>query len=105
MHILIMILIVLLAFLNQRLWLSEDHGFGKVRLLNNVIRAQTRDNAALAERNSALEAEVRNLKEGMDAVEERARVDLGLIRRGETFYHFLEPAKVEAAPQRSPAKR
>ncbi len=49
-------------------------------------------NAGLKARNEALDAEVRDLKQGLDAIEERARVDLGMIRKDEVFYQVV-PAR------------
>ena len=90
MRLVILILLVLLAVLNHRLWLSDDGGFQKVWLLQDAIKAQDGENKSLKERNQTLEAEVKDLKEGFAAVEERARLELGMIRQGETFFHILE---------------
>jgi len=65
------------------------------------VRAQTEENAALNERNRALEADIQDLKTGMTAIEERARSEMGMIRQDETFYRLLEkpaPAPTEAKP-------
>jgi cell division protein FtsB len=77
--------LLVLVGLQQRLWFG-DGGLAEVADLERRIRAQTAENARLAERNRALEAEVQDLKTGLEAVEERARRDLGMIRRDETFY-------------------
>jgi cell division protein FtsB len=90
MRIVALILTALLAFLNYQLWLSEDRGFQKVWLLKDAIKTQRTENAALSERNQALEAEVKDLKNGLAAVEERARAELGMVRQGETFFHLLD---------------
>jgi len=90
MRIVILILLVLLAILNHRLWLADDGGFQKVWLLQDAIQAQDSENRSLKERNATLEAEVKDLKEGFAAIEERARIELGMIRQGETFFHILE---------------
>ena len=90
MRIMILILLVLLVVLNHRLWLSDDGGFQKVWLLQDAIKAQDGENKSLKERNAILEAEVKDLKEGFAAIEERARLELGMIRQGETFFHILE---------------
>lgn len=94
----ILILLVLLAVLNHRLWLSDDGGFQKVWLLQDAIKAQDGENKSLKERNDTLEAEVKDLKEGFAAIEERARLELGMIRQGETFFHILEGLPPSAAP-------
>jgi cell division protein FtsB len=90
MRIVILILLVLLAVLNHRLWLSDDGGFQKVWLLQDAIKAQDGENKSLKERDETLDAEVKDLKEGFAAVEERARLELGMIRQGETFFQILE---------------
>jgi cell division protein FtsB len=90
MRVVVLVLIALLALLNHQLWLSEDRGFQKVWLLKDAIKAQVTENAALTERNKTLEAEVKDLKEGLAAVEERARLEMGMVRQGETFFRILE---------------
>jgi cell division protein FtsB len=84
--------LVLLTFLflalQADLWLSDD-GFRKTRDLQKAVEQARTENEALAVRNSALEAEVQNLKTGLDAAEERARSDLGLIGPRETFYQVV----------------
>ncbi len=82
---LIMALLLLLAALQVRLWVSAD-GLRGVRALQARIAMQRQENQRLAERNQRLEADVRDLKKGFGALEERARADLGLILPGETFY-------------------
>jgi len=84
------VLIGLTVALNYRLWLSDTHGLPKVRLLQTALQEQQDENAQLAERNQALAAEVRSLKEGDEAIEELARTELGMIRKDETFFRVLE---------------
>ncbi len=81
-------LIALLASLQIPLWLG-DGSFRDLRLLNQAIGEQQSENLALQVRNRALEAEVSDLKNGFDAIEERARTNLGMTREGETFFHLL----------------
>jgi cell division protein FtsB len=81
--------------LQYRLWLSDD-GVNEVRRLETAVKAQQHENAELAARNAQLAAEVQNLKQGLDAVEERARSDLGMVRANETFYQVVAP---DPAPQ------
>lgn len=87
------ILIVLLLLLQYRLWFGTG---GLIRLwqINQTIEAQTLENSKLQERNLALEAEVIDLKRGLEAVEERARSELGMIKKGETFVQIISPAEV-----------
>lgn len=85
-------LLAILAFtfvwLQSQLWLADD-GYRKTRKLRAEVRLAAAENLRLAERNAALEAEVRNLKTGHEAAEERARSDLGLIGPNETFYQVV----------------
>ena len=62
----------------------------EVHRLEAAIALQREDNARLEARNLRLAAEVHDLKEGLEAVEERARSDLGMIGRNETFYQLVE---------------
>ena len=71
-----------------QLWLSED-GYRKTRNLRQAVIEQSGQNQTLKARNEALEAEVINLKEGREAAEERARTDLGMIGKSETFYQVV----------------
>lgn len=89
--ILVLLGIVGLALQGQ-LWLADD-GYRKTRTLRQAVTDQSRQNETLRARNAALDAEVVNLKRGLEAAEERARTDLGLIGRGETFYQVV-PAVV-----------
>ena len=88
MRWLLLPLLALLAVLQFRLWLS-DGGYREVWRLRTQVAEQEQENGQLVSRNSALEAEVLDLKEGLAAAEERARTDLGMIKRGETFYQIL----------------
>ena len=88
-QILIAVLIAVLIFLQYLLWLAED-GVRQTHALRIAIQAQTEENAALNERNRALEADVADLKNGLMAIEERARAEMGMIRPDETFYRILE---------------
>ncbi len=90
------LLIVVLA-LQYRLWLS-DSGIREVRRLQNAVAAQTQQNVELKERNEQLAAEVKDLKEGLDAVEERARSDLGMVGANESFYQVVSPPPAEHSP-------
>jgi len=83
------ILVVLLLLLQYKLWFG-DGSITEVRELERAIEAQRKENESLRQRNRALEAEVNDLKTGLDAIEERARSELGMIREGETFYQIVE---------------
>ena len=83
-------LLVLLVALQAALWLG-DRGMAEVHRLEAAVGAQTEENTRLELRNRRLAAEVLDLKEGLETVEERARTDLGMIGRDETFYQLVEP--------------
>jgi cell division protein FtsB len=88
------LLTVLLLLLQYRLWVSHD-GLPSLLRLHHAVEKQRQDNAVLAERNQLLAAEVKDLKSGRDALEERARSELGMIKPGETFFQIVEPAKAD----------
>ncbi|WP_417660174.1 cell division protein FtsB [Pseudomonas sp.] len=83
------ILILLLAGLQYRLWVG-DGSLAQVADLKHQIANQQGENERLNERNRVLEAEVRELKKGMETVEERARHELGMVKDGETLYQLAE---------------
>jgi cell division protein FtsB len=85
----ILILAVLLLLLQVRLWVS-DGGYRAAWRLDEQVAAQQVENDALRERNRALAAEVSDLKTGLDAVQEIARSELGMIREGETLFQVVE---------------
>ena len=87
MRFLMVVLAVVLVLLHARLWLSNG-GLREVWHLEAEVARRSEDNARLAARNSALEAEVRDLRQGTAAAEERARTELGMIHEGETFYQI-----------------
>jgi cell division protein FtsB len=88
-------LLVGLAFaalgLQAELWFTDD-GYQKTLKLRTAVADQSALNDSLRERNAALDAEVINLKQGVDAAEERARTDLGMIGKHETFYQVVPVA-------------
>lgn len=90
-HWIVVLLAILSLSLGGQLLLSED-GYRKTRALRQAVDVQRRENEELRARNVALDAEVINLKRGVDAAEERARTDLGFIGRGETFYQVVPVA-------------
>jgi cell division protein FtsB len=98
MKILAAALVIVLVLLQYRLWLG-DGGMREVHRLRAEIDVQKDQNRELKERNRTLAAEVQDLKKGTVAIEERARTDLGMVGRGETFYQVVEPkATVQPAP-------
>jgi len=91
MRFVMIVLAVVLVLLQARLWLSNG-GLREVWHLEAEVARRTEDNDRLAARNAALDAEVRDLKQGLAAAEERARTDLGMIHAGETFYQIAPAA-------------
>ena len=89
MRWLVGLLVVLLVLLQARLWFG-DGSLADVWDLYRQVEMQKQENRQLRERNQALEAEVQDLKQGLEAIEERAREELGMIREDETFYQIIE---------------
>ena len=85
------LLFAALLVLQYRIWASPS-GMREVWRLERAIEAQVDENERLAERNRTLAAEVRDLKEGKKAIEERARTDLGMVRANETFFQVVPPS-------------
>lgn len=86
-------LLIVVVLLQYRIWLSED-GVRELRRLDTAVATQRAQNDQLSERNRQLAAEVRDLKNGMQALEERARSELGMIANNETFYQVVPPRSV-----------
>ena len=87
---LLVALAILFVYLQIRLWVGEG-SLAEVTTLRHEINQQKAEIERLKQRNAALQAEVMSLKRDLDAVEERARSDLGMIREGEVFYQIMEP--------------
>jgi cell division protein FtsB len=96
MRIIAALLLVAFLALQYRLWVSPN-GMRDLWRTEKAIAAQTEENERLAERNRTLAAEVRDLKEGRAAIEERARTDLGMVGGNETFFQVVPPPAVPAA--------
>jgi len=94
MKILIGILIILLIGLQYKLWLG-DGSLSEVVQLSRELDLQKQKLRLLEERNTILEAQVLDLQNGLDAFEEKARNDLGMIKQGETFIQLIPSAKAE----------
>jgi len=90
-------LIALIALIQYPLWGGKGSWF-RVWEIDQQIRAQKEVNGRLQVRNAALDAEVRDLKQGSEAIEERARNELGMIRHDEIFFQVLDPG-ARTAPQ------
>jgi len=85
-----LILVALLLLLQYPLWIGKGSWL-KVWDLNRQLEAQQQVNLQTQVRNAVLDAEVRDLKQGTAAIEERARSELGMIKRDEVFYQIVEP--------------
>lgn len=92
MRLLAFALILLIALIQNPLWFGKG-GWFRVWELDRQVEAQRETNRQLVARNQTLDAEVRDLKEGMDAVEERARLELGMIKSDEIFFQIFEPRR------------
>jgi cell division protein FtsB len=90
------LLIALIASMQYGLWLGKGSWL-RVWEIDRKISEQRHINDRLAARNAALDAEVRDLKEGVGAIEERARNELGMIRSDEIFFQVLERAAGDGA--------
>ena len=97
MKVLILSLATLVALIQYPLWLGRGSWL-RVWEVDQQIRVQRETNRQLQARNSALEAEVRDLKVGVEAIEERARSELGMIKQDEVFFQVLEAARPAPAP-------
>lgn len=88
MKVLTLILVVLIALLQYPLWLGKGSWL-KVWEIDQQVTRQHEINRKLQMRNAALDAEVRDLKQGHEAIEERARNELGMIKQNEIFFHIV----------------
>ncbi|OGT65601.1 MAG: hypothetical protein A2W69_02330 [Gammaproteobacteria bacterium RIFCSPLOWO2_02_47_7] len=88
MKFLSFLLITLLVLLQYRLWIGNG-SLTDVHHLQQAKQAQLEENERLRESNQSLTAEVHDLKHGFEAIEERARSELGLIKKDEKFYHII----------------
>lgn len=90
-------LVAALLMLQYRIWFSTD-GVGEVMRLRAAVAEQQSDNERLSARNRQLAAEVRDLKQGYSALEERARSDLGMVASNETFFQVGPADSPTVAP-------
>jgi cell division protein FtsB len=89
-------LVLLIALIQNPLWFGKG-GWLRVHELDAQVDAQREINVKLAGRNAMLNAEVLDLKQGYDAIEERARSELGMIRQDEVFFQLLQPSRPATA--------
>ena len=96
-----LILTALLLLLQYPLWLGKGSWL-KVWDHNRQLEAQREINQQAQIRNAAMDAEVRDLKQGTAAIEERARNELGMVKRGEVFYQIVEGKSEDASVSSTP---
>jgi cell division protein FtsB len=89
LKLIVAILLVLLVWLQYKLWLG-DGGIPEVLQLEDEIEAAETEVNRLQERNKALNAEVIDLKKGIEAIEERARSEMGMIKKDELYYQVID---------------
>ena len=94
-------MVVLLAGLQWRLWVGEGSLAHRAEL-NRQLQQQESENQALRERNQLIATDVESLKANLDAIEEKARADLGMIKQGETFYLVIDKKQQRPAAQDNP---
>ena len=87
----IWVLIIVLILLQYRLWLGQDGSIPQWLQAQHAVKNQKIENAELRARNAQLAAEVEDLKSGLDALEERARSQMGMIKPDETYFQLIEP--------------
>ena len=97
MRTIVFVLVVLLIYLQYTLWFGKG-GIRDVRIMEQTVAEQTAEIGALKERNQALAAEVLDLKQGMEAIEELARSEMGMIKDGELFFQLIKPSPVDLDP-------
>ncbi|CAM3557842.1 cell division protein FtsB [Vibrio aquimaris] len=89
MRIFALVLLLLLGWLQYTLWLGKN-GISEFKSVQAEIEVQHQVNGNLQNRNSEMFAEIDDLRQGLDAIEERARHELGMVKDGETFYRIVE---------------
>ncbi len=112
MRVVTYILLALLLLLQYPLWLGKGSWL-KVWEMGKQVEAQKQTNEQTRKRNAGLDADVRDLKRGTDAIEERARSELGMVKQGEIFFQVVGGEEATAAsspvatipPQDKPRKK
>jgi cell division protein FtsB len=102
MRLVTLVLAALLVLIQYPLWLGKG-GWFRVWDLHRQLEQQEATNAGLRSRNASLEAEVRDLKNGTGAIEERARYELGMVKEGEAFVRIVDQAPVAPAAPVAPS--
>ncbi|MBT5217246.1 MAG: septum formation initiator family protein [Gammaproteobacteria bacterium] len=89
MKLVFVILLTLLIALQINIWIKKD-GYKQMKEIENLIDLQTIENESLTKRNNRLKEEIKDMKNGQDAIEEKARTDIGMIKEGEEFFLINE---------------
>lgn len=95
MRMIVFVLVVLLIYLQYTLWFGKG-GIRDEQMLKRTVVQQQTEISALKERNRALAAEVLDLKQGMEAIEELARSEMGMIKDGELFFQLIKPSRSDS---------
>jgi cell division protein FtsB len=104
MRLITLILLALVILIQYPLWLGKG-GWLRVSELDKQVATAHQKNDELKQRNAKLESEVEDLKNGTEAVEERARFELGMVKKDEIFVQILEPgSKLDSKAQTSQRK-
>ena len=90
MKFLALLLVLLLVMMQVNIWLTKD-GYSRVAEIKELIQDQQKENNEMVSRNSQLKEEIKDLKDGYSAIEEKAREDIGMIKEGEEFYLLTKP--------------
>jgi cell division protein FtsB len=95
------VLLAMLVLLQYPLWFGNGGVFAVWRL-HREIAVQQKENDQLKERNRTLEAQVNDLKQGLEVIEGRARSELGMVKKGEAFYQVIDPKPAAQSPEKTP---
>ena len=90
MKFIALLLVLFLVMMQVNIWLTKD-GYSRVAEIKELIQDQQKENNAMVSRNSQLKEEIKDLKDGYSAIEEKAREDIGMIKEGEEFYLLTKP--------------
>ena len=90
MKFITILLVLLLLIMQVNIWLTKD-GYSRIVEIKGLMQDQQKENDEMSSRNSRLKEEIKDLKDGYAAIEEKAREDIGMIKEGEEFYLITEP--------------
>ena len=90
MKFIALLLVLFLVMMQVNVWLTKD-GYSRVAEIKELIQDQQKENNEMVSRNSQLKEEIKDLKDGYSAIEEKAREDIGMIKEGEEFYLLTKP--------------